>query len=58
MAKSLMAAGLDVKFPAEELGGGSEEEDLIFWIFAKIGDQAFGQCLTPAQHSLLWRSAC
>ena len=32
MAKSLMAAGVDVKFPAEEYGGGSEEENLVFWI--------------------------
>ena len=39
MAKSLMAAGVDVKFPAEEQGGGSEEEDLVFWILVKIRDQ-------------------
>ena len=41
MAKSLMAAGVDVKFPAEEQGGGSEEEDLVFSILVKIGDQVF-----------------
>ena len=41
MAKSLMAAGVDVKFPAEESGGSSEEEDLVFWILVKIGDQVF-----------------
>ena len=41
MAKSLMAAGVDVKFPAEEYGGGSEEGDLVFWILVKIGDQVF-----------------
>ena len=39
MAKSLMAARVDVKFPDEEYGGGSEEEDLVFWILPKIGDQ-------------------
>ena len=52
MAKSLMAAGVDVKFPAEEQGGGSEEEDLVFWILVKSGIKFFEQCLTPAQHSL------
>ena len=41
MAKSLMAAGVDNQFPAEEWGGGSEEEDLVFWILMKIGDQVF-----------------
>ena len=41
MAKSLMAAGVDVKFPAEEWEGSSEEEDLVFWILVKIGDQVF-----------------
>ena len=41
MAKSLMAAGVDVKSPAEEVGGGSEEEDLVFWILVKIGDPVF-----------------
>ena len=41
MAKSLMAAGVDVKFPDGEKGGSFEEEDLVFWILVKIGDQVF-----------------
>ena len=41
MGKSLMAAGVDVKFPAEEKGDGSEEEDLVFWILVKIRDHVF-----------------
>ena len=41
VAKSLRAAGVDVKFPAEEWRGGSEEEDLVFWILVEIGDQVF-----------------
>ena len=41
MAKSFMAAAVDVKFPDEEYGGGSEEEDLVFWILLKIRDQVF-----------------
>ena len=39
MDKSLLAAGVDVKFPAEEEGGGCKEEDLVFWILVKIGNQ-------------------
>ena len=39
MAKSLMAAGMDVKFPEGEKGSGSEEEDLAFWILVKIRDR-------------------
>ena len=41
IARSLIAAGVDVKFPDEEQGGGSEEEDLVFWILMKIRDQVF-----------------
>ena len=47
MAKSLMAAGVDVKFPAEEYGGGSEEADFVFWILPKIRDQVFRAVLDP-----------
>ena len=36
-----MSAGVEVKFSAEEQGGGSEEEDLVFWILVKIEDQVF-----------------
>ena len=50
VAKSLMAAGVDVKSPAEEWRGGSEEEDLVFWILVKIRDQAYERCSTPVQH--------
>ena len=38
-----MAAGVDVHFPDGEYGGGSEEEDLVFWILLKIGDLSFCQ---------------
>ena len=56
MAKSLMAAGVDVKFPAEEEGGGSEEEDLVFVILLKIGDQVFRAVLdTGATLSMVAR---
>ena len=56
MAKSLMAAGVDVKFPAEEYGGGSEEQDLVFWLLVKIGDQVFRAVLdTGATLSILAR---
>ena len=57
MAKSLMAAGVDVKFPAEELGGGFEEEDWAFWILVKIWDQVFRAVLdTGATLSIVaWR---
>ena len=56
MAKSLMAAGVDVKFPDEEKGGGSEEEDLVFWILVKIGDQVFRAVLdTGAKPSIVAR---
>ena len=48
MTKSLMAAGVDVKFPDEEYGGGSEEEDLVFWILVKIGDHVFRAVLDTA----------
>ena len=41
MARYLIAAGVDVKFPDEEWGGGSEQEDLVFPILVKIGDQVF-----------------
>ena len=36
-SKCLQAAGFEVKFPEGEQGGGSEEEDLVFWITVKIG---------------------
>ena len=56
MARSLIAAGVDVKFPDEEQGGGSEEEDLVFWILVKIGDQVFRAVLdTGATLSILAR---
>ena len=56
MAKSLMAAGVDVKFAAEEYGGGSEEEDLVFWILVKIWDQDFRAVLdTGATLSIVAR---
>ena len=54
MAKSLMAAGVDGKFPAEEQGSSSEEEDLVFWVLVKIGDQVFRAMLdTGAALSIL-----
>ena len=56
MTKSLMAAGMDVKFPAEELQGGSEEEDLVFWILVKIGVHVFRAMLdTGATLSIVAR---
>ena len=56
MAKFLMAAGVDVKFPDEEQGGGSKEEDLVFWILVKIGDQVFRAVLdTGATLSIVAR---
>ena len=56
MAKSLMAAGVEVKFPAEEWGGGYEEEDLVFWILVKIWDQNFRAVLdTGATLSIVAR---
>ena len=56
MTKSLMAAGMDVKFLAEELQGGSEEEDLVFWILVKIGQKAFRAMLdTGATLSIVAR---
>ena len=56
MAKSLMAAGVDVKFPDEEQGGGCEEEDLVFWILVKIGDQVIRAVLdTGATLSIVAR---
>ena len=39
MAKSIMAAGVDIKFADEEEEDGSEEEDLVFWILVKIRNQ-------------------
>ena len=35
MAKSLITAGVDVQFPAEEEGDGCEEEGLVFCILVK-----------------------
>ena len=56
MARSLIAAGVDVKFPDEEYGGGSQEEDLVFWILVKIGDQVFQPVLdTGATLSIVAR---
>ena len=56
MAKSLIAAGLEDKFPAEEWGGGSEEEDLVFWIIVKIGEHVFRALLdTGATLSIVAR---
>ena len=57
MAKSLMAAGVDVKFPAEESGGGPEEEDFVFWVLVKIRDHVFRAVLdTGAILSIVaWR---
>ena len=56
MAKSLMAAGVDIKFPDEEWGGGSKEEDLVFWILVKIWDQVFRAVLdTGATLSIVAR---
>ena len=54
MAQSLMAAVVDVKFPAEESGHGSEQEDSVFVILVKIGDQVFQAVLdTGATLSIL-----
>ena len=56
MAKSLMAAGMDVKFPDEVCGGGSEEENLVFPILVKIEDQVFRAVLdTGATLSIVAR---
>ena len=56
MAKSLMAAGVDVQILAEEKGGGSKEEDLGLWILVKIGDQLFRAVLgTGATLSIVAR---
>ena len=41
MAKLLMAAGVDLKVPDGEEGGGSAEEDLVLWILKKTGDDVF-----------------
>ena len=54
MVQSLMAAGVDV--PAEEYGGGSKDEDLVFWILVKNGDQFFRAVLdTGATLSIVAR---
>ena len=56
MAKSLMAAGVDVKFPAEEWGGGSEQDDLFFWILVTITDHVLRAVLdTSATLSIVAR---
>ena len=56
MAKLLMAAGVEVKFPAEDQVGGSEEEDFVLWILLKIGDQVFRAVLdTGATISIVAR---
>ena len=56
MAESLMAAGVDVKFPNQEQGGGAEEEDLTFCILMKIEDQVFPAVLdTGATLSIVAR---
>ena len=45
-----------MKFPAEEQGGGSEEEDLVFWIVVRNGDQNFRAVLdTGATLSIVAR---
>ena len=38
-SKCLQAAGVEVEFPEEGWGGGSDDEDLVFWITRKIGDE-------------------
>ena len=51
-----MAAGVDVKFPDRECGGGSEEEELVFWILVKVRDQLFRAVLdTGATLSIVAR---
>ena len=48
MAKSLMAAGVDDKFPDGQYGGSSEEEDLVFRILMKMGDRVLQAVLETA----------
>ena len=57
IAKFLMAAGVDVKFPAEEYGAGSEEEDFVLWILVKIGDKVFRAVFDTGatRSSVAWR---
>ena len=38
-SKCLQATGVEVKFPEEGMGGDSEDDDLVFWITVKIGNQ-------------------
>ena len=40
-AEALMAVGPDVEFPNGEYGGGSEKEDLFFWVLGEIQDEVF-----------------
>ena len=52
--KCLQAVGVEVKFPEERYGGGSEEEDVVFWITVKIGHQVYKAVLdTGATRSIL-----
>ena len=45
-----------MKFPEGEEGGGSEEEDLVFWIIVEIGDQVYKAVLdTGATLSIVAR---
>ena len=54
--RCLQAAGVQVKLPEEGYWGGSEEEDLAFWITIKIADQVLKAVLdTGATLSILAR---
>ena len=51
LAKLRLAAGVDMKSPDGDQGGGSEEQDLVFGIIVKMGIRFFGQWSTPLQQS-------
>ena len=55
-SKCLQAAGVEVKFPEEGQAGGCQDEDLVFWITVKIGDQVYKAVLyTGATLSIVTR---
>ena len=55
-SKCLQAAGVEVKFPGQGWGGGSEDEDSVFWITPKTGDQVYKAVLdTGATPSIVAR---
>ena len=55
-SKCLQAAGVEVRFPQDGQGGASEDEDLVFWMIVKIGNQVYKAVLdTGATLSIVAR---